>query len=600
MAARGDAGDRVSSLAQRRAGVKWRLYAMRRLWQPGAERHAPFIPPPAPLPPPPNRGNIDGPFPMPSMSAAKPSPAAADPAAVDPGQPPVEVEDEILRVRGWSTFAAGPTTKVEVFLDGEPLGNARIGVSRADVIAAMPDEPYVEVAGFELDHATAPLCPDGERAGEITAVAHGPTGERLELEPLPVLLRVPEVEDEDDEVAPTVAPAKFAGHPGRRALVITHQLTLGGAQLYLMDLLREQLALGLIDPIVVSTIDGPLRKELEELDVPVHITSLVPPDNLASYQGKLDEFLTWARPLGAELVFVNTSTSTTFVGGEIAVALGIPSVWAIHESFEPAFLWADIAAPLRVHAEAVIGTATSAVFEADATRRIYEGLIDPDRCYTIPYGLDLEPIDKMRSSFDKDEERLKAGISPDARLVVCVGTVEPRKAQVPLAIAFDLVGARHPDSHLAFVGGREGAQFTVALEDCIAASPRREQMEVIPITPDVAAWYGMADLLVCASDVESLPRTVLEAMAWETPVLATDVFGLPELIDDGETGWLCTSRDARAMADALDRALDADEATYARIARDARALVAKRHGLKHYAEEMARQFEQAIGAANPR
>ena len=49
-----------------------------------------------------------------------------------------------------------------------------------------------------------------------------------------------------------------------------------------------------------------------------------------------------------------------------------------------------------------------------------------------------------------------------ARLVVCIGTVEARKAQIPLAIAFDLIGARHPDSHLAFVGGREGAWETVA------------------------------------------------------------------------------------------------------------------------------------------
>jgi glycosyltransferase involved in cell wall biosynthesis len=596
MAAGRDDGDGVS-LAQRRAGVKWRLLAMRRLWAPEAERHAPFIPPPPPPPPPPNQGNIDGPFHVPSPD--DPEPAAAD---VDPNapEPPVKVDDEILRVRGWSTFAAGPTTRVEVFLDGAPLGNARIGVNRADVVAAMPDEPYVEVAGFELDIASAPLRRTGEREGAITAVAFGPADEKLELEPLPIRLVVPELDDDEDEdeVTPMPAPAAFTGRPGRRTLVITHQLTLGGAQLYLMDLLREQLSLGLIDPIVVSTIDGPLRKELEALDVPVHITSLVPPDNLKSYQGKLDEFLTWARPLGAELVLVNTSTSTTVVGGEIAVDLGIPSVWAIHESFEPVFLWADIAPRLRIHAESVIGNASSAVFEADATRHIYEGMIDPARCHTIPYGLDLAPIDKLRASFDKDEARRKAGVPTDARLVVCIGTVEPRKAQVPLAIAFDLIGAKHPDSRLAFVGGRPGARDTVALEDCIAASPRHDQMEVIPITPDVAEWYGMADLLVCASDVESLPRTVLEAMAWGTPVLATSVFGLPELIDDGETGWLCEPRDSRALADALDRALSADEATYASIARDARALVEKRHGLKHYAEEMARQFDEAIASAS--
>lgn len=120
-------------------------------------------------------------------------------------------------------------------------------------------------------------------------------------------------------------------------------------------------------------------------------------------------------------------------------------------------------------------------------------------------------------------------------------------------------------------------------------------MEVIPITPDVASWYGMADILALASDVESLPRTALEAMAWGTPVLATDVFGLPELITDGKTGWLCAPRDIRALADALDRALSAPASTYEAIARDARALVETRHSSRRYAEEMARVFTEAIG-----
>jgi glycosyltransferase involved in cell wall biosynthesis len=588
----------MSGLAQRGAGVRWRLRAMRRLWRPEADPQAPFIPPPPPekLP---SRGALD---PPPGATAR---PAPEPPAGIDrgapasePAPPLFEVGHEILQVRGWATFAAGPTTKVEITFDGEPVGKARIGIARADVAAELPDEPYIGIAGFALDLSTAQLCPAGEREGELGAVVSGPAGAQVELEPVRVLLRAPEADDEAAEALAPRTPTAFAGKPGRRVLVITHQLTLGGAQLYMMDLLREQLRLGLIDPIVVSTMDGPLRQELEELGVPVHITWLVPPDNLFGHRGRLEEFISWAQPLGAEVVFVNTASTTTFVAGEIAAALGVPSVWAIHESFEPTFYWGDIARPLLGHAKAVIGTATRAIFEADATRRLYESerLIDPARCRTIPYGLDLRPIDALRARFDREEARRRAGIPAGARLIVCVGTVEPRKGQIPLAVAFDLIGARHPDSHLAFVGGREGARDTVALEDCIEASPRRDQMEVIPITPDVAEWYGMADLLVCASDVESLPRTVLEAMAWETPVLATSVFGLPELIDDGKTGWLCEPRDARALADALDRALGADDATYAEIARDARALVAERHGLKHYAEEIARQFEAAIAA----
>ena len=92
----------------------------------------------------------------------------------------------------------------------------------------------------------------------------------------------------------------------------------------------------------------------------------------------------------------------------------------------------------------------------------------------------------------------------------------------------------------------------------VAESVASDHIDLIGITPDVQDWYGIADILVCASDVESLPRTVLEAMLWDTPVLATSVFGIPDLIDDGVTGWLCESRDLNALADGLNRALSAD------------------------------------------
>jgi D-inositol-3-phosphate glycosyltransferase len=175
-----------------------------------------------------------------------------------------------------------------------------------------------------------------------------------------------------------------------------------------------------------------------------------------------------------------------------------------------------------------------------------------------------------------------------------VGSIEPRKAQVPLAEAFDLVAEQHPQARLVFVGGKAGDPNTIALESWIARSSLAERVGLVPVTPNVGEWYGMADLLVCASDVESLPRTVLEAMAWETPVLATSVFGLPELIDDGQTGWLCEPRDTLALATALSRTLDAPRATRARIARDARGLVERRHSLPDYAERVAELLAAAV------
>ena len=104
----------------------------------------------------------------------------------------------------------------------------------------------------------------------------------------------------------------------------------------------------------------------------------------------------------------------------------------------------------------------------------------------------------------------------------------------------------------------------------------------------------MSDLLVCASDVESLPRTVLEAMAWELPVLATAVYGLPELIDDGETGWLCGPRDVDALADGLRRALSTEPQQRQEVARRAHQLVKKRHDLPTYAARIAELLDGTV------
>jgi glycosyltransferase involved in cell wall biosynthesis len=504
-----------------------------------------------------------------------------------------EIGEVALSVRGWACFAAGRVRRVDVYLGDEALGQARVGLPRPE-LEASSRHPQAALGGFELTVSTdAARAIAGVGETEVRVDVWDTDGRTFEPEPVAVR-RAPAdaiaaAESLDLEVSVT------RSRSGPKTLVVTHQLTLGGAQLFLMDLLGGMAAIDAIDPVVVSSLDGPLRGRLEADGIPVHLTDLQPAGKLGSHLGRIDEFLAWAEPMGFELVLVNTATSAAFAGGEIATRLGIPSVWTIHESFEPALLWADLEPEVRAHAEMVIANASLAIFEADATKQIYERLVDPDRCLVLPYGLDLRPIDEARAGFDREAARRAAGVPADAQLVVCVGSIEPRKAQVPLAEAFDLVAERHPQARLAFVGGKAGDPNTIALESWIARSSLAERVDLIPITPDVGEWYGMADLLVCASDVESLPRTVLEAMAWETPVLATGVFGLPELIDDGETGWLCEPRDTFALATALSRALEVPAATRASIAREARELVAQRHSLPRYAERVAELLEAAVG-----
>ncbi|HEX3174081.1 MAG TPA: glycosyltransferase family 4 protein [Solirubrobacterales bacterium] len=559
----------MKSLRERWAALDWRLKATRRLWSFGVTPDMPFMAP-GPLGPG-AHGQIDDP------EAGK------------------RIDGESLYVRGWALFPSGPPAQVEAWLGEQPLGRARVGLRRPDIEKRTGDA-LAGVSGFELiADLSQRQAPDGEAS--LRAVATSPQGERHELPPVAIELRS-EVEDEAPLPPPAPRTPRASGGRGRRLLVCTHQLNLGGAQLYLLDLLRELVAQGLAEPTVVSALDGKLRADLEGLGIPVHISDLAPLEDLSSHIGRVEELVAWAEGRDFEAVFVNTATAFTFPGAEAAGELGLPAIWAIHESFPLPVLWAELGRSVRRRAERALSEAAVAVFEAEATRRLFEPPLRAGRGLVRPYGLDLEPIEAARAAFDPTAARREAGLAEDAEVVLCVGTIEPRKAQLPLTQAFGSIAERHPRARLVFVGGRDDAD-TEAVAEFIDAAGLHDRVQIVPVTPDVLPWYQMADLLVCASDIESLPRTVLEAMAFETPVLATNVFGLPELIDDGETGWLCEPRDMRALAAALERALGSSQEERRRIGRAGRELVIHRHALDAYAREVGRLIEQAVAGEAP-
>ncbi|HEX7058274.1 MAG TPA: glycosyltransferase family 4 protein [Solirubrobacterales bacterium] len=488
-----------------------------------------------------------------------------------------------ITVEGWLLFASGPATRIEVWLGDELLGRARLGLSRPD-LADAAKQGAGAVAGFCLT-ADITEWPGEDGDATLRVVATGVADEHLELEPLRVRV-------EPSPRPPVLAPhsplplePESAGEPRRRVLVYAHQLERGGAETFMVELACSLVKRGLAEVTVLTAINGPLKKRLEDAGVPVHASSPAPVDDLGSHLGRIDELTAWAQGRGFELALVNTASPFAVPGAELASRLGIPAVWFIHESFALPVLWKDFEPEVRVLAEAALDEAALAVFEAEATQRLHEHRIGSERCVTLPYALDFDAIEGERGAFSRAAAREATGVAADAEIVLCVGTIEPRKAQVPLAQAFDLIADRHPAAQIVFLGGRENPD-TKLLEEWIDSLGRADRMRVVPVTADVNAWYGLSDLLVCASDIESLPRAVLEAMAWELPVVATSVFGLPELVKEGETGWLCEPGDTRALADALERALSTPKEDRIGMGRAARALVERNHALDSYVPEL--------------
>lgn len=543
--------------------IRWRLRATRLLWRPGAAPD--FVARVGQIP----LGKIDAPAPYSTASGS-------------------------LSVRGWALFPSGPAARVELRLGDRSLGRARLGLPRPDLHALTAD-PGAAVCGFLLAADLSPFEGPDEVV-ELRARATGVEGERLELGPVKLRLSE-ERRPERPRTVRRLARPSAEGETRRRVLVFTHQLNAGGAQTFLVQLVRGLLRLDAVQPIVVSALNGPLRDDFERLGVEVRSGIGSPIDDLDSHLDRIEELTAWARSTGGfDAVLVNTASPLATPGAEVAARLGIPAIWAIHESFAPAVLWADCDPAVRALSEESLANAAFAVFEAEATQRLFEPFVGAERCLTLPYGLDLEPIDAERAGFDREAARSTVGIDGDEAVVLCVGTVEPRKAQVSLARAFDLAADRHPRSRLVFLGADGGAESQL-LADWAKSLSAANRIRLVPVTPDVGAWYGLSDLLVCASDVESLPRTVLEAMAWELPVLATSVFGLPELIEDGETGWLCAESDIESLAAAVDRVLSLPADERHTIGLAGRERVEARHALDEYCRALVRLLDEAAAAA---
>jgi glycosyltransferase involved in cell wall biosynthesis len=79
--------------------------------------------------------------------------------------------------------------------------------------------------------------------------------------------------------------------------------------------------------------------------------------------------------------------------------------------------------------------------------------------------------------------------------------------------------------------------------------------------------------------MDGIPNVILEAFALETPVISTQLSGIPEVVREAETGRLVPPADAEALADAIRRVLR-DPAPHAEFARRGRALIADRFSLQ--------------------
>jgi glycosyltransferase involved in cell wall biosynthesis len=166
----------------------------------------------------------------------------------------------------------------------------------------------------------------------------------------------------------------------------------------------------------------------------------------------------------------------------------------------------------------------------------------------------------------------------DGPVVGFVGRLVPRKGALDLVKAAPAIRAVRPDVRIVIVGDDPYADEE---SDYAAAVRASDEVDHVGRVTAAASTLGHLDVLVLPSLQEPFGTVVAEAMAAGTPVVATRVDGLPELVQDGVTGALVDPGDTAALAVAVLRVLD-DRAAMSAAARTA----ATRFGADAYAERL--------------
>ena len=170
-----------------------------------------------------------------------------------------------------------------------------------------------------------------------------------------------------------------------------------------------------------------------------------------------------------------------------------------------------------------------------------------DKLHVIPNGVDTQ---RFRPR-DKAEARRQLGLPAYGRLLVTVAHLGPRKGHEQTLPALAKLDG---DVQLVIVGDDpEGGRRRRVLGGLAVELGIRERVVFAGPQPYdlVPAYYNAADASVLASHREGCPNVVLESLASGTPVVATEVGAVPELIEPGVNGRTVPARDADALAEAI-------------------------------------------------
>ena len=358
---------------------------------------------------------------------------------------------------------------------------------------------------------------------------------------------------------------------------MAHAFAVGGAEEMVLNLVQHLPSR--FEPVVCCINQaGPIGEEIKKTGTPVTVLGLTPglrhPWDVAGIRRYLRE---------TQPTIVHTFLLTASLYGRLAAILEhVPIVIGTE---------VNIYERKRRHhvlAERMLMSKTDRVIvSANSVRDFYVDQIhaDPEKIDVVYNAVDWRAI---TPTMPREQMRASLGLKPDARVAGVIARLTEQKGHRFLLQA--LTTGALADVQLIVVGDGD-------LRDALKAEAQdlgiASRVHFLGARRDLGDLLAAMDVFVMPSLWEGLPLSMILAMGAAMPVVVTEVAGIPEIVVDGESGWLVPAGNSLALATALADVFK-DKARAAKIGRAARDFVLPRFGVDGYVKSIVSLYDELV------
>ena len=190
----------------------------------------------------------------------------------------------------------------------------------------------------------------------------------------------------------------------------------------------------------------------------------------------------------------------------------------------------------------------------DLKKKVVDLGISSEKVKTIPNGVNLQKFFHI----DPQKARKELHLPLEKKILLSIGNIIPLKGFEYLIKATSILRKEFRNIHLIIIGDSNDNNYKAKLSSIISEKRINDNIIFKGYVPnnELYKWYNAADLFCLASSSEGWPNVLLESLRCGTPVVASPVGGIPEIIDSNNLGYLVKKRDVESFAMAINKALN--------------------------------------------